>query len=1430
MLISAASITLAFIVFIRRGHSRHLVIPLLASTLMVVALTAIQIGLSQITGEGVNGAVFYHMRTGLGGGDVTQYAWMMAVSTLVFVLVAAFLVRLRRHISPSTEHRAPFWDSIAGLLILAALAIHPVTTASISYALRFELVEQHEAGFYDPIQKIEQVEAPKNLVILYLESFERTYLDEERFPNLVTRLRALEDQAIAFTNVSQTTGTGFTIGGMVASQCGIPLILSGGANSMQVNQFLSGATCLGDILNEAGYTLSYLGGASIEFAGKGAFYQSHAYEEVNGLEQLLPTLEDPDYTAEWGVQDDTLFDLARERFDQLSNGNEPFVLTMLTLDTHHPGGHANTNRSCAGMTYQDGSNPMLNSVHCVDDLAAAFVEDILSGPNGANTVVAVMSDHLALVNTSEAKLNAGPRRNLMFILDPENDTPKKIDRPATTLDIGPTLLSYLGFDIPRMGFGVDLLGEAPTLPEELGVSASDRRAIDNKLLGYQAVYTRLWDFPDLSDGLYVNLESGEAVFGGSTFKLPAVLSFDEDHAIIQATLGTVRAEETLTRAIFELPKATRYLWLDTCQALSMLSAGAQNSDDEGMCLVSGRRGETSQLSAMTRSSFLSEENLVAQLEAETSSNALAEDQSLILLGQARGELPIHLRLPDLKTGERGVLLQSSAFGSGASFIRRQTSDSLASGEDWILGRGVNLIGIDDQGAAETLARLDQCDPSFAPDSEKSWHEIIETNRNRFVAHVISVHDTAFCGASFTPLSEPLEGLPLTQLKASGMREAYLAVIDRQGQVFEFPNREFSRLQVLLHPRIGDPRPADALLGNKLITPPQQAPALEQPPNLVVVSAATAQNNMCTHPVSAPPTQAALRLLAGNRVTGSALPQAITFTSGWWGQENAGRWAGSLSPELSVILPSDNGTHLALIMELVAAAGAQRDIQVMHGEQELGRFLVSGRSALTLDVSALPRNRPVTLSLLTSGMALGCPKGNDTGNDPRQLNVMLQSVELSELDKAEPAGARAAMLALEMPRYASPSEIEDDTNLPVTELCVSAPSSNEREISIATPLPLNQITSVSDATTQGALAVVDGWWAEEEFGRWTGQKTAEFAIVLPLSPANLELILSTAAFGAIDVEVGLRYEGRLLSRQQTGLNSPLITNVSDLPRDVPITLVLDLLDQPLKCPATQNQADDTRSIGIMLQAVRLAAVEWGAIPASIAHAGGRLNGVALTNSFEALESNLDRFDTFEIDFSWTADEELICLHDWDDSFRSRFGADTDQPLDYDMFRRLLSASAERSRNCDLEGLAGWMRANPDIRIVTDVKNRPLAAHRMIAERHPDLLDQFVPQAFQPEEIDAYNELGFENVIWTLYRYGENLDAIVDAAMGRSLMAITMPQSMAEDGLLRQVTNATGLPVYVHTINDPDAARSMLALGAVGIYSDDLGKQTVARLRQ
>ncbi|MFO7579347.1 MAG: sulfatase-like hydrolase/transferase [Nitrosomonas halophila] len=281
----------------------------------------------------------------------------------------------------------------------------------------------------------------KNLVLIYLESLERLYTDEQAFPGLTPNLNQLMKTGLLFDNMLQTEGTDWTVAGMTASLCGTPLLYGlgpGGSNDVLQGGFLNQATCLPDILKRAGYYQVYMGGAATEFGGKGTLLSKHGFDQVKGKNQLIPLLADPSYLSGWGLYDDSLFDLAAQEFERLAALQKPFNLTLLTLDTHHPSGHPSA--SCP--RYPAIDNSILHAVHCTDHLVARFLERISQHPAWENTVVVLLSDHLAMRNVAQPLYPDDYDRQLLFLA---LNTPLKssVADSGTHMDVAPTVLDLL---------------------------------------------------------------------------------------------------------------------------------------------------------------------------------------------------------------------------------------------------------------------------------------------------------------------------------------------------------------------------------------------------------------------------------------------------------------------------------------------------------------------------------------------------------------------------------------------------------------------------------------------------------------------------------------------------------------------------------------------------------------------------------------------------------------------------------------------------------------------------------------------------------------------------------------------------------------------------------------------------------------------------
>jgi glycerophosphoryl diester phosphodiesterase len=202
---------------------------------------------------------------------------------------------------------------------------------------------------------------------------------------------------------------------------------------------------------------------------------------------------------------------------------------------------------------------------------------------------------------------------------------------------------------------------------------------------------------------------------------------------------------------------------------------------------------------------------------------------------------------------------------------------------------------------------------------------------------------------------------------------------------------------------------------------------------------------------------------------------------------------------------------------------------------------------------------------------------------------------------------------------------------------------------------------------------------------------------------------------------------------------------------------------------------------------------------IAHAGGGINGKTYTNSYEALDLNIKKgFTYFEIDFSFTRDNHLVCLHDWQRSFKRSFGFQAGEKPSIETFE-FLSRNASEFTKCTLGGLSEWMDKNPTAIIVTDVKEDNLMALSMISKKIKNYQKRVIPQIYQPQNYNMVKKMGFNSIIWTLYRFNGSLQDVARwSSTFKGPFAITMPTSAAVTGL-PGLLGRKGIPSYVHTIN-------------------------------
>ena len=469
---------------------------------------------------GFNKAFFYHVRPDILNAGVNEFAPFLLLS--VACMISFLVVSLR-----SLDQKRPLqaWRAFVAMSFIAlGLFISPPVRDSALYLSNLSQ-ESMEGSLFEDFPELSNpnitVKFTKskqpNIILIYAESLEQRYFDENVFPELLPKLRKLREQSIDYSNVSQGIGAEWTIGGIVASQCGYPLTIShdiDGNDFSLFEAFLPRATCLGDLLQKDGYNLSYIGGANAIFAGKDKFLRSHGYTEVIDQGVLQKELGNKAYVHGWGVYDDLIFDYAANKYELLSKEKSPFLLTVLTLDSH--GYKGSPSRSC--IPYGSGESSILNSLHCSDQLISKFIEKVRASAYSENTIIVVLSDHLAMRNQSTSLLGSShmPKR-LTFFVNTPNFESRTIANPGLHYDVAPTILDVLGYHLTgQMGFGASLDQGPGYLISKFGENRWEEHSTKLESIG-----STLWDSEVAlnDDGIRFILSNMSLRIGGREFNL-----------------------------------------------------------------------------------------------------------------------------------------------------------------------------------------------------------------------------------------------------------------------------------------------------------------------------------------------------------------------------------------------------------------------------------------------------------------------------------------------------------------------------------------------------------------------------------------------------------------------------------------------------------------------------------------------------------------------------------------------------------------------------------------------------------------------------------------------------------------------------------------------------------------------------------------------
>ena len=386
---------------------------------------------------------------------------------------------------PFTRKRAAVVSLVLSLVMLGNAAATVDLPSYIAYVSQQSTIYQDE--YVDPMKaKITFPEEKRNLIYIYLESMENTYmsqdvggaLDHNTMPELTALVQDEENINFSHTDgiggFHNMTGASWTIGAMVAHTAGIPLKVPIGVDRNEYGQdsFLPGVNTMTNVLQEAGYYQTLMVGSDANFGGRKPYFEQHGLDRTFDIFTAREVgIVPPGYFVFWGMEDMHLFDFAKQELTKIAEQEQPFNFTMLTVDTHRTNGYVC--RKCIGLWGEQYENV----ISCSSKQVAEFVEWIKQQDFYENTTIIIAGDHVTMDEGYIDRNVAEDYDRTVYncIINSPVETAYEKNRQFVAADMFPTTLAAIGCEIEgdRLGLGTNLFSGKPTLVEEMGLEAFD---------------------------------------------------------------------------------------------------------------------------------------------------------------------------------------------------------------------------------------------------------------------------------------------------------------------------------------------------------------------------------------------------------------------------------------------------------------------------------------------------------------------------------------------------------------------------------------------------------------------------------------------------------------------------------------------------------------------------------------------------------------------------------------------------------------------------------------------------------------------------------------------------------------------------------------------------------------------------------------------
>ncbi|SES05391.1 LTA synthase family protein [Pedobacter rhizosphaerae] len=281
-----------------------------------------------------------------------------------------------------------------------------------------------------------------NVVLISVESLSAEFLGAfGNTQHLTPQLDSLANHGLLFKNL-YASGTR-TVRGLEALSLCLPPTPGQSIVKRPDNKNLF---TLGSVFRSKGYSSRFIYGGYGYFDNMNEFFSNNGYQ-VTDRTALQNT--DIHYSNIWGVADEDLFTLSLRKLDEDYKNKKPFFAQIMTVSNHRPYTYPEGRIDIPSHTSREGA------VKYTDYAIGKFIREARLKPWFSNTLFIIVADHCAS-SAGKVELPVDKYHIPMIIYSPGHINPGKFEKLTAQIDIGPTILGYLGFDYTSKFFGQDV--------------------------------------------------------------------------------------------------------------------------------------------------------------------------------------------------------------------------------------------------------------------------------------------------------------------------------------------------------------------------------------------------------------------------------------------------------------------------------------------------------------------------------------------------------------------------------------------------------------------------------------------------------------------------------------------------------------------------------------------------------------------------------------------------------------------------------------------------------------------------------------------------------------------------------------------------------------------------------------------------------------